>query len=156
VIQTIDMIRFHPDFDSILTQDSISIRSLQMTTSGMLSCFKLQSLDSNLICLALLFIYRLCRQECDIGCKLGSRRGMIGIALMLAERLYGRELHPTQFWAQVADIPFVRTINMETEFHTRSITSLSFDDESELQARLDSIFDRHHEFFGCWHWIDEL
>jgi hypothetical protein len=119
--------------------------TLHSQVSDVLSCFRLLSLHPNITALAVLIIHQFAQHE-DITFKHDTR--MIGIALMLAERLYEGKLRPNRFWAEVTETYVAQTIIMETEFFDRINHALlgQVRDMSELLDKLDSFFDRHNEF----------
>lgn len=72
---------------------------------------------------------------------------MVGVALMLADRLYRTSEHRTpRFWAGVTGLPVAQTILMGTKFDANLDLKLLVDDKLELFKKLDSFFDRHDEF----------
>jgi hypothetical protein len=149
VIKTINMLRSDPHFDPISSHNDVFTNNLKSQIWEVLAHFRLMRLHQKTTSLALLFVYRVMSETRKLNRnhnrKLGSQRRMIGLALMLAERLYNAKLRYL-FWAEVTGIPLDQIMSMEIKFCAKTSMSLSVDVTSELFDRLDWLFGRHDGF----------
>jgi hypothetical protein len=145
VIKTINMLRSDPHFDPTLPYNDVFMNNFKLRFWQVLEHFRLMMLHKKITSLALLFVYRVMSETHKLNRnhnrKLGSQRRMIGLALMLAERLYYAKLR-NLFWAEVTGIPSDQIMIMQNEFCAKT----KVDDMSKLFDRVDWLFGRHDRF----------
>jgi hypothetical protein len=151
VIKTINILRSDPHCDPISFHNDVFINILKSQIWKVFAYFRLMRLHQKITSLALLFVYRVMSETRKLNRnhnhnrKLGSQRRTIGLALILAERLYNAKVG-NLFWAEMTGIPLDQIMIMENRFCAKISISLSVDETSKLSDTVDWLSGRHDEF----------